>query len=132
MKKLLLFATTVALTSASANTRELVLSCTGGDSPIVKVDFNKSLVTYVSSYGFSVRFSAEITPEFIVWHDSPTILYSINRYTGEMVRHHARLVSVSKLLESPESVGFKGRWPDSRRGRRCGRLRTDRNTIVIT
>src|SRR6266849_1961235 len=42
------------------------------------------------------------------------------------------LVSVSKLLESTESVGFQRRWPDSRRGRRCGRLRTDRNTIVIT
>jgi hypothetical protein len=41
-------------------------------------------------------------------------------------------VSVSKLLESTESVGFQRRWPDSLRGRRCGRLRTDRNTIVIT
>src|SRR5258708_14950001 len=44
---------------------------------------------------------------------------------------NSALVSVSKLLESTESVGFQRRWPDSRRGRRCGRLRTDRNTIVI-
>jgi transposase len=41
------------------------------------------------------------------------------------------IVSVSKLLESIESFGFKEGWSDSRRIAQCGRLRTDRDTIVI-
>jgi hypothetical protein len=41
-------------------------------------------------------------------------------------------VSVLKLLESIESVVIQGRWSDSRRDRRCGRMRTELNTIVIT
>src|SRR6266852_889991 len=52
-------------------------------------------------------------------------------HEGPAIEYARLLVSVSKLLESTESVGFQRRWPDSRRGRRCGRLRTDRNTIVI-
>jgi hypothetical protein len=42
------------------------------------------------------------------------------------------LVSVSNLQESIESVVIQRRRPDSGRRRRCGRMRTDRNTIVIT
>src|SRR5205085_6397493 len=42
------------------------------------------------------------------------------------------LVSVSKLLESTESFVIQRRWSDSPRSHRCGRLRTERNTIVIT
>ena len=49
--------------------------------------------------------------------------------TGEFV---TLLVSVLKLLESFESVVIQGRRPDLRRDRRCGRMRTARNTIVIT
>jgi hypothetical protein len=41
------------------------------------------------------------------------------------------LVSVSKLLESRESVGFNGGDLIRGAGYRCGRLRTGRNTIVI-
>src|SRR5262249_40132745 len=43
-----------------------------------------------------------------------------------------QLVSVSKLLESAESFGFKGCGLIRPGGGRCGRLRTERNTIVIT
>ena len=42
------------------------------------------------------------------------------------------LVSVLNLLESLESVVFQGRRSDSKGDRSCGRMRTDRNTIVIT
>jgi hypothetical protein len=44
----------------------------------------------------------------------------------------AILVSVLNLLESLESVVFQGKRSDSRGDRRCGRMRTDRNTIAIT
>src|ERR1700738_4415421 len=39
-------------------------------------------------------------------------------------------VSVRKEVESDESVVIQGMRPDSRRGRRCGRPQTARNTIV--
>jgi hypothetical protein len=42
------------------------------------------------------------------------------------------LVSVPKLLESYESVVIQGRRSDSRGGRLCGRMRTERNTTAIT
>ena len=42
------------------------------------------------------------------------------------------LVSVSKLLESAESFGFKGGGLIRPGAAGCGRLRTERNTIVIT
>src|SRR5664279_1187000 len=40
------------------------------------------------------------------------------------------LVSVREVVESDESFMIHWRWPDSRRGRRCGRPKTARNTIV--
>jgi hypothetical protein len=42
------------------------------------------------------------------------------------------LVSVPKLVESSESIVIQGRRPDSMGERRCGRMRTAANTIVIT
>ena len=42
-----------------------------------------------------------------------------------------RLVSVLKLVESVESFVIQGRRSDSRGDRRCGRKRTERNTIAI-
>ena len=42
------------------------------------------------------------------------------------------LVSVRRLLESFESLGFDGVHLDSRRGLQCGRTRTGRSTTAIT
>jgi hypothetical protein len=42
------------------------------------------------------------------------------------------LVSVRRLLESFESLGFYGAHLDSRRGLQCGRTRTGRSTTAIT
>ena len=39
---------------------------------------------------------------------------------------------VGRVVESDESFVIQGRWPDSRRGRRCGRPKTARNTIVTS
>src|SRR5262249_38287551 len=44
----------------------------------------------------------------------------------------APLVSVRRLLESFESLGFDGAHLDSRRGLQCGRTRTGRSTTAIT
>jgi putative ABC transport system substrate-binding protein len=41
-------------------------------------------------------------------------------------------VSVRRLLDSFESLGFDGAHPDSRRGLHCGRTRTGRSTTAIT
>src|SRR5450631_971199 len=41
-----------------------------------------------------------------------------------LTRHHRLLVSVRRVLESYESPVIQEWWPDSRRGRRCGRART--------
>ena len=42
------------------------------------------------------------------------------------------LVSVRRLLESFESLGFYGAHLDSRRGLQCGQTRTGRSTTAIT
>jgi hypothetical protein len=42
------------------------------------------------------------------------------------------LVSVRRLLDSFESLGFDGAHLDSRRGLHCGRTRTGRSTTAIT
>ena len=42
------------------------------------------------------------------------------------------LVSVRRLLDSFESLGFDGAHLDSRRGLQCGRTRTGRSTTAIT
>jgi hypothetical protein len=44
----------------------------------------------------------------------------------------ACLVSVRRLLDSFESLGFDGAHLDSRRGLHCGRTRTGRSTTAIT
>jgi transposase len=40
------------------------------------------------------------------------------------------LVSVSKVLESLESLVIQGRRPDLWRDRRCGRIKIERSTIA--
>jgi hypothetical protein len=65
-------------------------------------------------------------------HGNPTSSYmwrNVIPYAESLGRC---LVSVLKLVESFESFVIQGRWPDSRRDRRCGRMRTERNTIAIT
>jgi transposase len=51
---------------------------------------------------------------------------------GDVAELLERFVSVLKLVEFFESVVIQERRSDSRRERRCGRMRTARNTIVIT
>src|SRR6266446_4493883 len=51
------------------------------------------------------------------------------RQPGRLGNYHldlrdATLVSVRRVLESYESSVIQGWWPDSRRGHRCGRVRT--------
>ena len=48
------------------------------------------------------------------------------------INNAATLVSVRRLLESFESLGFYGAHLDSRRGLQCGRTRTGRSTTAIT
>ena len=43
----------------------------------------------------------------------------------------ATLVSVRRLLDSLESLGFDRARLDSRRGLRCGQTRTERSTTAI-
>ena len=80
---------------------------------------------------FSIVARNYITPGLQAWSREDAIKAlaapHMFRFVGSLF-----LVSVSKLLESAESFGFKGCGLIRPGGGRCGRLRTERNTIVIT
>jgi len=59
---------------------------------------------------------------------SGTIIYIFGTH-----RVDTSFLSVRReVVESDESFVIQGRWPDSRRGRRCGRPKTALNTIVTS